>query len=205
MSMSTKDLRAMRCRRPVPGCRGGGAGDRRMRQHGAASRSPGAQRFARPVLAGAVGRGGDCRGSTAFGPVQPSDVAALFDADFLHAGQHALALGPTEEIPWLKSQQRLTFARVGIVDPRSLDDYRAHGGYRGLAAALAMSSRRGGRRPSPIRACAGAAARRFPTGIKWKTCLDAPSRAEIHRLQCRRRRLRYLLRSHDSWKAIPSC
>ena len=42
------------------------------------------------------------------------------------------AMGPTEEIPYFKKQERLTFARVGITDPRSLDDYLAHGGYRGL-------------------------------------------------------------------------
>ena len=77
-------------------------------------------------------------GRVAYGPVQASDVVGLFDVDFLHAGKHKLSLGPTEDIPWLKSQQRLTFARVGIVDPRSLDDYRAHGGYRGLEAALKM-------------------------------------------------------------------
>lgn len=59
-------------------------------------------------------------GRVAYGPVQTNDVAGLFDADFLHAGKHKLSLGPTEDIPWLKNQQRLTFTRVGIVDPRSL-------------------------------------------------------------------------------------
>ncbi len=113
-------------------------------------------------------------GRVAYGPVQASDVPALFDADFLHGGLHALALGLTESIGYLKNQLRLTFARVGIVDPRSLNDYRAHSGYLGLAAALGMS-------PSAIvqsvldsglRGRGGAA---FPAGIKWKTCLDAPA------------------------------
>ena len=113
-------------------------------------------------------------GRVAYGPVQGGDVPALFDADFLHGGHHALAHGPTESIGYLKNQQRLTFARVGVVDPRSLDDYRAHGGYLGLAAALDMS-------PgvvvqsvldSGLRGRGGAA---FPAGIKWKTCLDAPA------------------------------
>ena len=111
-------------------------------------------------------------GRTAYGPVQAEDVGALFDADFLHGGEHVLALGATEEIPYLKSQQRLTFARVGIVDPRSLDDYRAHGGYRGLDAALAMDAATIVQTvtDSGLRGRGGAA---FPTGIKWKTCLDA--------------------------------
>jgi formate dehydrogenase iron-sulfur subunit len=111
-------------------------------------------------------------GRVAYGPVQKEDVAALFDADFLHGGKHALAHGPTDDIDYLKSQQRLTFERVGVVDPRSLEDYRAHGGYRGLAAALHM----GGEEivqtvlDSGLRGRGGAA---FPAGIKWKTCLDA--------------------------------
>ncbi|MDD1607804.1 MAG: formate dehydrogenase, partial [Methylococcaceae bacterium] len=73
----------------------------------------------------------------AYGAVNPKDVVSLFDADFIHGGQHPLALGVTEEIPYFKKQQRLTFARVGLTDPISLDDYIAHDGYRGLKNALA--------------------------------------------------------------------
>ena len=111
-------------------------------------------------------------GRVAYGPVQKSDVVGLFDADFLRAGKHKLSLGPTEDIPLLKSQQRLTFARVGIVDPRSLDDYRAHGGYRGLDAALKIEPAAivQAVADSGLRGRGGAA---FPAGIKWKTCLDA--------------------------------
>ncbi|MEW5303001.1 MAG: hypothetical protein WDW36_005734 [Sanguina aurantia] len=113
-------------------------------------------------------------GRVAYGPVEADDVAGLFDADFLHAGRHPLSLGLTEEIGYLKSQQRLTFARVGIVDPRSLDDYRAHGGYRGLETALAMSAADivQAVTDSGLRGRGGAA---FPAGIKWKTCMDAPA------------------------------
>ncbi len=111
-------------------------------------------------------------GRIAFGPVQAEDVAGLFDADFLHGGHHAQSLGLTEEIGYLKSQQRLTFARVGIVDPRSLDDYRAHGGYRGLDNALGMTGVEVVQAvtDSGLRGRGGAA---FPAGIKWKTCMDA--------------------------------
>ncbi len=114
------------------------------------------------------------QGRFAYGPVQPEDVATLFDADFLHAGAHALALGRTDDIDYLKSQQRLTFERVGVVDPRSLDDYLAHGGYRGLDQALRMqgSDIVQAVADSGLRGRGGAA---FPTGIKWKTCLDAPA------------------------------
>src|SRR5512139_481165 len=75
----------------------------------------------------------------AYGPVTSKDVAALFDANFLAGGKHALALGPTDSIDYFKKQTRLTFARVGVIDPLSLDDYRAHGGLKGLERALGMS------------------------------------------------------------------
>ena len=111
-------------------------------------------------------------GRVAYGPVQAEDVAGLFDADFLHGAQHALGHGLTEKIPYLAKQERLTFARVGIVDPRSLDDYRAHGGYRGLDNALTMAPADvvAAVTDSGLRGRGGAA---FPTGIKWKTCHDA--------------------------------
>ena len=108
----------------------------------------------------------------AYGPVEPADVPALFDAGFLSAGRHALGAGPTEEIPWLAKQSRLTFARVGITDPLSLDDYRAHGGYAGLARAV--ETPRGEIieivTESGLRGRGGAA---FPTGIKWRTVQNA--------------------------------
>ena len=66
-------------------------------------------------------------GRIAYGPVTTNDVASLFDANFLDGRDHRLHLGVAEEIPWLKSQTRLTFARMGVTDPVSLDDFVAHG------------------------------------------------------------------------------
>ena len=111
-------------------------------------------------------------GRTAYGPVGVGDVTSLFDAQFLTGGAHRLALGLTEAIPYFAQQERLTFARVGLTDPRSLADYVEHGGYRGLTAALQMD-------PAAIVAAVTASGLRgrggaaFPAGIKWKTVLGA--------------------------------
>ena len=78
-------------------------------------------------------------GRVAYGPVAVKDVPSLFDAGFHTGGKHALGHGVTDELQFLKSQQRLTFQRVGIVDPVSVQDYIANGGYQGLKAALGMS------------------------------------------------------------------
>jgi formate dehydrogenase iron-sulfur subunit len=114
------------------------------------------------------------QGRVAYGPVKAEDVPSLFDADFLNAKNHPLSLGLTEEIEWLKKQQRLTFARVGITDPVSLDDYIAHDGYKGLKKALTLSGAEIVKAvtDSGLRGRGGAA---FPTGIKWNTVLGCKS------------------------------
>jgi formate dehydrogenase iron-sulfur subunit len=110
-------------------------------------------------------------GRVAFGPVSTADVPSLFEA-MSSNGPHPLRLGLVDEIPWLKRQTRLTFAHCGVIDPRSLDDYRAHGGYRGLERALSLGAEAilADVTASGLRGRGGAG---FPTGIKWKTVADA--------------------------------
>ena len=76
-------------------------------------------------------------GRIGFGPVRPGDAAAVLDL----AHEHPAFLGPVEAIPYLARQERLTFARCGIVDPLSLADYEAHGGLAGLRRALEIGPR----------------------------------------------------------------
>ena len=110
------------------------------------------------------------QGRVAYGPVAAESVAEMFDAGFAKGGPHAFCLGLTEEIPYLKQQERLTFARCGITDPLSLADYIGHNGYRGLERALKMTPE------AIVEEVAGSGLRGrggagFPTGIKWRTVL----------------------------------
>jgi formate dehydrogenase iron-sulfur subunit len=112
------------------------------------------------------------KGRVAYGPVQAEDVAGLFDVGFHNGGEHLLGLGLTDEITYLKKQERLTFARMGITDPLSLDDYQAHEGYAGLRKALSIAPTEVVQQvlDSGLRGRGGAA---FPAGIKWKTVAAA--------------------------------
>src|ERR1700724_63937 len=79
------------------------------------------------------------KGRVAFGPGTQFDAHSLV-AGVINDGAQPLRLGITDEIPWLKRQTRLTFARCGVIDPRSVEDYLAHDGYKGLRSALTLQS-----------------------------------------------------------------
>ena len=108
------------------------------------------------------------KGRMAYGPVTFEDVPSLYEAGFLNGGSHRLSLGLTDEIAYLAKQQRLTFARMGITRPLSLDDYAAHGGWIGLKNAVATDGANVVQTilDSGLRGRGGAA---FPAGIKWRT------------------------------------
>ena len=159
-----------------------------------AARAVGADRVAAALLAGAATRGLDIEivrngsrgmlwlepllevltptGRIGYGPVSPGDVDSLLDGDLLAGSPHPLSIGVVDEHPWLTRQQRLTFARVGIIDPLSLADYEAHGGLTGLRNSLAMTGQDVVSQvtASGLRGRGGAG---FPAGIKWRTVQGA--------------------------------
>ncbi|KAB0500269.1 formate dehydrogenase beta subunit [Pseudomonas vancouverensis] len=106
-------------------------------------------------------------GRFGFGPLTADDVPSVLDA-LQNPSAHPLALGLVEELPYLKTQQRLLFARAGITRPLSLDDYQAQGGFEGLKSAIAIGGEQTATAvfDSGLRGRGGAA---FPAGIKWRT------------------------------------
>jgi formate dehydrogenase iron-sulfur subunit len=115
------------------------------------------------------------QGRIAYGPVRPADVANIFQQQpFSGVSDHPLCLGLTDNLPWMKKQQRLTFARVGLIDPLDIEDYIRHDGFAGLKNALTKDPQQivAEVKESGLRGRGGAA---FPTGIKWQTVLDAPA------------------------------
>ncbi len=111
-------------------------------------------------------------GRIAYGPVEAADIPRLLADGLLQGSAQPLLLGLADALPFLARQTRLTFARCGIVDPLSLDDYRAHGGLAGLAKARELGSAAVVETvlASGLRGRGGAG---FPTGIKWKTTAEA--------------------------------
>jgi NADH:ubiquinone oxidoreductase subunit F (NADH-binding)/(2Fe-2S) ferredoxin len=79
------------------------------------------------------------------------------------------AIAEYKSIPFYKHQQRIALRNIGNIDPADIDDYLLHGGYQGLANALAM-------KPEDIISEIEASGLRgrggggFPTGAKWRSC-----------------------------------
>jgi formate dehydrogenase iron-sulfur subunit len=108
-------------------------------------------------------------GRVGFGPCTVSDIPGILTEDFR---AHPKYLGLVEDIPFFKRQQRLTFARCGVIDPLDLADYHAHDGFKGLMRARSLGPEAvcAEVKASGLRGRGGAG---FPAGIKWETVRTA--------------------------------
>ncbi len=104
----------------------------------------------------------------AYGNVEAGDIAGLFACGFLTGAPHDRRIGPIVEIPYLIDQDRWTFWRCGLIDPLSLDDFRAHQGFNALERAFEIGPDAviDAVKASGLRGRGGAG---FPAGIKWQT------------------------------------
>ena len=113
-------------------------------------------------------------GRVGYANVSPDQIPELIAAGFLAGSSHDSCLGLVDELDFIKEQTRITFARVGIIDPLSLPDYESHGGLKGLRNAIAMTPAKivNEVTESGLRGRGGAG---FPAGIKWNTVLNTES------------------------------
>ena len=136
------------------------------------------------------------RAAIAYGPVGAEDVAGPVRCRLPARADARSGLGPTEDIPYSQEPGAPDFrARAASSIRCRIDDYRAHGGYDGLAQCAedaAARHRHGGHDFGPARP----RRRRLPDRHQVEHRLDAPGRPEIRRLQCRRGRQRHLRRPH---------
>jgi NADH-quinone oxidoreductase subunit F len=77
-----------------------------------------------------------------------------------------------QEVPFYKKQRRLIIGNNGLIDPTSIDDYLAIGGYAALGKAFKMTPEQiiDEVKKSGLRGRGGAG---FPTGNKWETTRQA--------------------------------
>jgi len=88
------------------------------------------------------------------------------------------------EIPFYKNQERLVFGPNRRIDPRSIADYLAIGGYQALAKALLEMSPEqvlGEVKKANLRGRGGGG---FPAGRKWETTRDAPGEPKYVIVNC---------------------
>ena len=143
-------LRPARCRAPSPSAPTRSRPRSPIEAAGAAlRRRDRAQRLARPVLAGAAGRGRDAEGRIAYGPVTATDVPGLFAAGLLERRAiPAASAGPRTSVPQAPDPPHLRPLRHhrSAVARR----LRAHGGWRGLERAPRARRRRHRRRGDQV-------------------------------------------------------
>ncbi len=86
------------------------------------------------------------------------------------------------DIPFYKLQERVVLALNGKIDPYSIDDYFAHGGYTALAKVLEDADPMGVIDEVEASGLRGRGGAGFPTGRKWRFCRGNPG--DVHYVIC---------------------
>ena len=135
-------------------------------------------------------------GRVAYGPVSPEAVDSLFNAGFLQGKEHALCLGLTEEIPYLRAAGAADVCPVR--NHRSVISFRLRKSRRvSWPAARPDAGARGHRRRSHDVGTARTRRRGLSHRHQVANGSGSQGRPEIHRLQRRRRGQRHIRGSHD--------
>ena len=135
--------------------------------------------------------GEGAEGLRASPPCRPRELAASPRPGERPSGSARRAPSPRPR-RWTRAARKLRLlARVGRVDPGSLDDYRAHGGYAALERAFALGPEGVDPRGPRVEA-RGPRRRGVPRGPQVGSRREAAGAAALPRLQRRRVRARHL-------------
>lgn len=83
------------------------------------------------------------------------------------------AIKESKKVPFIKNQKKIVSRNAGTVNPESIEEYIALGGYSGLATVLSKMSAKDvikEVKDSKLRGRGGAG---FPAGLKWEACSKA--------------------------------
>lgn len=122
-----------------------------------------------------------------YGPLELKDVSAIIEKHLIKGNVVSeLIADPSQlstDITWLKkrtgtmpAEQRIVLRRVGLIDPKSIDNYIVHDGYKALRQVLVKMKPEeviSVIKDSGLKGRGGAG---FPTGLKWQFVAGTPGK-----------------------------